>query len=111
MSQYIAKLFESWKKRILVLLDKSAWMLIAPAFFGLYFIDAATATTLIQWGLFALVLAGVSVMISRIIFPQIDLGALVKRAEESPVGAAIVATGVVTFVALIMLALVIWAKA
>lgn len=98
--------------RIGALTDASAWLLIAPALAALYVIDPALAKTFAQWSIFGLVLAGAAVMISRIIFPQIDLQALVKSVlEDRSTAAGIVAASVVFFVGLVMLSLVIWAKA
>ncbi len=75
-------------------------------------IDPALAKTFAQWSIFGLVLAGAAIMISRIVFPQIDLGALVKSTlEDKSTAAGIVAASIVFFVGMVMLALVIWAKA
>lgn len=101
----------SFWKRIAVLGDKSALVLIVPALAILYFIDQAMAVTLVQWLVFAPVLAGVAVHISRIVFPQISLNTFFTEAEKGNVASGIVAAAVILFVALIVLALVIWAKA
>lgn len=106
----LAEFFKS--SRLGALTDASAWLLIAPALAGLYAIDPALAKTFAQWSLFGLVLAGAAVMISRIIFPQIDLAALIKSVlDDKSTAAGIVAASVVFFVGLVMLALVLWAKA
>lgn len=98
--------------RLAALVDKSAWLLIAPAIAALYAIDPALAKTFAQWSIFGLVLAGVSIMISRIVFPQIELTKLVESAHtEKNAAAGLVASAVVLFVGLVILSLVIWAKA
>lgn len=98
--------------RIGALADPSAWLLIAPALAALYAIDPSLAITFAQWSIFGLVLAGASVMISRIIFPQIDLRALVESVlSEKNTAAGLVAASVVFFVGVVMLSMVIWAKA
>ena len=108
---YILNLIGDWKKRFGPLLDKSAWLLIAPALAAIFLVDPALGKTLVMWTLFALVLSGIAVVISRIIFPQIDLALLMKQVdEEKNAAAAIVASSVIVFVALIMIALVVWAK-
>lgn len=94
------------------LFDKNAWLLMGPAFLVLFFIDRAMAVTLFQWSIFGLVLAGASVVISRLVFPQIELTSLVEDAHlNKNAASAIIVAATVLFVALIMLALVIWAKA
>lgn len=109
----LAALVEFFKNsRLGALTDASAWLLIAPALAALYVIDPALAKTFAQWSIFALVLAGAAVMVSRIIFPQIDLTALIKSVlEDKSTAAGLVASAVVFFVGLVMLAMVIWAKA
>lgn len=109
----LAALIEFFKtSRLGALTDVSAWLLIAPALAALYAVDPALAKTFAQWSIFALVLAGAAVMVSRIIFPQIDLQALIKSVlEDKSTAAGIVAASVVFFVGLVMLAMVIWAKA
>ena len=106
----IAEFFSN--SRLGALADKSAWLLIAPAIAALYVVDPAMAQTLLQWALFGSVLAGAAIIISRIIFPQIKLTDLVGEAtSENNVAAGIIVAAVVLFVGLVMLALVIWAKA
>lgn len=104
-------MFDSFRKRFAVLADKSALVLIVPALAIVYLIDHAMALTLVQWLVFAPVLAGVAIHISRIVFPQIHLTSFVKAAQDGNVAAGIVTSAVILFVALIVLALVIWAKA
>lgn len=98
--------------RLGALFDKSAWLLIAPAFIGLFLIDHTMAITLIEWALFAIVLSGVAIIVSRICFPQIHLDALLAMATDGRnIGAAIVASSLIIFVALLIFSLVFWAKA
>jgi uncharacterized membrane protein YjfL (UPF0719 family) len=98
-------------KRTKALADKSAWMLMIPSIIALCFIDMSMLKTLLQWLVFAPVLAGVAVIVSRIVFPQIHLSTLVEQTEEGNTAAGILASALVLFVALIVLALVMWAKA
>lgn len=102
----------SFFKRLRALGDKSAWLLIAPAAMALFFIDASAAKTLLQWSLFGIVLAGVSIVISRIVFPQINLTDLVQDAYvEHNRASGLIASALILFVALIFIGLVVWAKA
>jgi len=106
----IAEFFQA--SRLGALADKSAWLLMAPAFAALYVIDPAMATTLAQWTVFGVVLAGAAVIISRIVFPQIKLTDLVTAAHEGGnTAAGMIVAAIVVFVGIVMLALVLWAKA
>lgn len=104
------KILEHWVKRASALLDGSAWMLIAPAFIALFYVDAALARTFTEWGLFFLVLAGVAIIVSRIIFPHLDLPDFLDRAKAGNLGAAFVAGMLVLFVGILILSGVIWVK-
>lgn len=99
--------------RLTALFDKSAWLMMAPALIGLYYTDQSLAETLVQWTMFALALAGAVVVVSRVIFPQINIGELVDLAkgEQKSLPASIIIGALVLFVGLLFLGMVIWAKA
>lgn len=101
----------SFFRRFSALVDKSALFLIIPCAFVLWFIDPAMFTTLLQWLVFAPVLAGIAIIVSRITFPQIQLSLLIKQAHEGNRAAGFVAGALILFVGLLLLALVLWAKA
>lgn len=92
------------------LVDGSAWSLILPALVALWFIDPPMAKTLAQWSLYFLVLAGMVVVISRVIFPSVNLDTLLDKAERGEVAPAVAAAAIVLFVALLVLAFVLWAR-
>lgn len=98
-------------RRLKALFDTSAWLLILPAILALLWVDDAMARTLVQWVIFAPVLAGVAIVISRIVFPQIHLTTAVRHALEDKSGpAAAIVVGIIAFVAVIFLSLVLWAR-
>ena len=101
----------SFLRRFNFLVDKSAIFLIVPCAVMLYFIDVAMFKTLLQWLVFAPVLAGIAIIVSRVTFPQVHLTELVKEAHTGNRAAGFVAGAVIIFVGLLMLALVLWAKA
>lgn len=101
----------SFLKRFKALGDKSALILIIPAVAALFFIDAAMVKTLVQWLIFAPIIAGVAVLVSRIIFPHIDLTQLIRETHEGNKASAILAGALLLFVGLLVFALVTWAKA
>jgi hypothetical protein len=101
----------SFLKRLAALADKSALVLIVPALIIAYLIDEAMALTLVQWLVFAPILAGVAIHISRIVFPQVHLTSYLQKAETGNVAAGLVASAIIVFVAAIVMALVVWTKA
>ena len=107
----LSALFERFRGgRLHATLDGSAWMLIAPALAVLFFVDSSLARTMVEWSLFALVLAGVGIIVSRITFPQIVLSDLLDDARKGNTASALVAVAVIAFVAAVLLAMVMWAK-
>jgi uncharacterized membrane protein len=107
MPQFISSFF----KRFKALGDKSALFLIIPAVAALFFIDAAMVKTLVQWLIFAPIIAGVAIMVSRVVFPQVNLTQLVKETHEGNKASAILAGALLLFVGVLVYALVTWAKA
>lgn len=102
---------KSFLRRFSFLVDKSALFLIIPCAVALYFIDQAMFATLLQWVVFAPVLAGIAIIVSRVTFPQIELTKLVKEAELENKAAGLVVAAIILFVGITMLSLVLWAKA
>lgn len=101
----------SYLKRIKTLGDKSAMLLIIPCLVALFFIDASMVKTLVQWLVFAPIIAGVAIIVSRIVFPQLNLTKLVEEVHGGNTASAILASGLLLFVGLLIFALVTWAKA
>lgn len=102
---------QSFLRRFNFLMDKSALFLIIPCAVALYFIDPAMFATLLQWIVFAPMLAGIAIIVSRVTFPQVHLTNLVKEASAGNRASGFVAGATIIFVGLLMLALVLWAKA
>lgn len=105
------KFFSSLGFRLGMLADKSALFLILPALAALYLVDSPMTVTLIQWMVFAPVIAGIAILVSRIVFPQINLTRLVKQTEEGNRASAILAGALLIFVGLLVIGLFSWAKA
>ncbi len=98
-------------KRLHALLDKGALLMILPCFLLLWFIDEAMVLTVVQWLLVAPIITGLAVIVSRMMFPQIELTQLVKEAHAGNRGAGVVVAGLLLFLGLLILSLVMWAKA
>ncbi|ATI15736.1 holin [Bordetella phage vB_BbrM_PHB04] len=97
--------------RLKALIDPSAWLLILPAVLYLFFfVDPAMVRTLLEWTSYALVLSGIAIVISRVIFPQIQLGDLMHDVMIGNRAAGTVVASVVLFVGIVVLSLVLWAK-
>lgn len=105
------------KKRLAPLFDLTSWVLFVLTIAPLYFVAPAMVTTLVQWTAFAVALAGVTIVLSRIMAPMIDLGELYRLVVGSPqvisssrLPAAILAGSLLIFMGLLLLALVLWAS-
>lgn len=90
--------------------DKNAWLLAGPAMGLLAYLDDAKLLTLLEWMVYAAVIAGFSIQISRTMFPQIKLTAMVEKAMEDSRAAGAVAAALVVFVGLLFLSLAFWTK-
>lgn len=98
-------------KRLVSFTDLSAWFLIAPAYAVLWWIDPPTAKALLQWSMYGIVMAGVAVIISRIVFPDLNLSVYLNAARfPNGTGNAIVAAALILFVGIVFFTLVFWAK-
>lgn len=93
------------------LFDKGAWLLMLPAALLLFFIDPAMLLTILQWLLVGLVIAGVTIIVSRIMFPQVSMPWLVAEIAKGNLAAGVTAAALILFVGLVFLGLVLWAKA
>ena len=104
--------FASFAKRFTAFADKSAFILTAPAVAMLYYIDPGMAKTLLQWIVFGPVLVGLALLVTRIAFPHIRFMDLVDEVHMRGCrGSAMLASSLIIFVAIVMLAFAIYAKA
>lgn len=102
---------QSITKRLRALIDKTALLMILPCFVLLWFIDEAMTLTVVQWLLVAPIITGLAVIVSRMMFPQINLTRLLEEAHGGNRASGIVVAGLLLFVGLLILSLVTWAKA
>lgn len=102
-------LLQSWR-RALPLFDGSAWLMAGVGLFILALLDWRTAATLAQWSLFALVVGALTIIISRITFPQIDLSELMDRVKAGDSPAARVVAALLIYCALVFIGVALWAK-
>lgn len=106
-----ARLWFETKARLAPFVDPSAWVLLLVSGVPLFFIDPAMLLTLVQWTAYGLALAGVTVVISRVIFPQIRLQEWLEVAARGNIAAGLVVAALIFMISMIFLGLVLWAKA
>jgi hypothetical protein len=108
------KLLKRWygkfEARIHAFGDKSAWFLMLPALLILSLIDLPRTAAILGWMLFAAVLIGFCIQISRIAWSPINLVDLIERAKEDPLACAIIVAAVVYFVGQLFGSLVVWTR-
>jgi len=93
------------------LLDPSAWgvILLCVGLVALY--DRPMAVTLLQWTPFGMALTGVTIMLSRVAFPDVNLLEMLDLARHGNQAAAKVVLGIMLFMAATFLGLVLWSRA
>lgn len=102
------------KRRLLPLLDLSTWVLLVISAVPLYFLAPAMLITLAQWTAYGMTLAGIAVVLCRMVLPQIDLTALARASwagGPNALPSAIMFAAVVFLLATFFGGLVLWAKA
>lgn len=99
------------RSRLLPLKDLSAWVLLILAAVPMALINPAMLLTLGTWTLYGLALAGIAVMLNRLVLPQVYLNEWLMRARQGNVAAGIVVAAILMLLGIFFLGLVIWAKA
>lgn len=106
----LGNLFKKFKPRLAALIDKSALFLILPALAIVACIDLPRTLSVVTWMLFAAILVGFCIQISRAAWSPINLVGLIDKAGEDPRAAATVVAAVIHFVGFLVLALVLWTR-
>lgn len=106
-----AAIWQAVRARVIAFLDPTAWLIFAFTILPLLFVDPVMVKTVVQWSAVGLAFAGLVVMLSRAILPQINLAEFVIEAKRGNQAAGLVVLGVVMFMAALFLGLVLWAKA
>ncbi len=91
--------------------DVRAWVVIVLCAGGVSLFDPVMAKTVLQWVLLFGVFAGITVIVSRHVLPQINLGEQVRAAYDGNVGAGLVVLGLLIFMSALVLSLVLWGRA
>jgi heme/copper-type cytochrome/quinol oxidase subunit 1 len=106
--------FARFHKRLTPFADIGFWVLTVLSLVPLMIINPPMALTLLQWCAFFLALAGASIVICRILLPQVDLSEwleVIRKGYPGAVPAAIVFAATVFLLSSVLLAMVLWAKA
>jgi len=100
-------------KRLSPFADVGFWVLTLISLVPLLLLNWAMAVTLLQWSAFLVAFAGASIVVCRILLPQVDLTEYLERvkAGTSGTGAGLVVLSVCLLLSTILLAMVLWAKA
>lgn len=115
MREYLNRFKNRLVSRLSPFFDMTAWVLMVVSIVPLLLIDRAMVVTLIQWTFYALALAGITVVISRVLLPQVSLSEWLREAREgareSRTAAALIVLAVALIICSIFLGLVLWVKA
>lgn len=101
------------KKRLIPFGDLTLWILLGLTLIPLAVVNLPMLITLAQWTAFAIALAGVAVLLCRIMLPMVDLGALYEAACDGSmtVPQALVFASTVILLSVLFIGLVLWGKA
>lgn len=88
--------------------DSRIFLLIFPATILLWFLDPVLTETWMQWGLVIFAVAGLSLLLRKILFNTFDMSAAIEKAVESSAGAGQVVMAVAIVMASIMLSVTLW---
>ncbi len=102
--------FELWKNRVVALFDGSAWLLLALGALAMALIDWVLLLTLLRWSAVALCFCGLTIVMSRLVLPQITLADWLERARLGDLAASLVVASLLGFMGALLLSVVLWAK-
>lgn len=88
--------------------DSRIFILIFPATFILWLLDPILTETWCQWGLVIFAVAGLTLLLRKILFNSFDMSAAIEKACESSNGAGIVVLAVAIMMASIMFSVTLW---
>lgn len=112
MNQIASTFVGKLKARLIPLLDISAWVLLLTSAVPMLLLNPAMVVTLVTWTAYGIALAGISVMLNRLVLPQIKLDTFLREAlNNGNVAAGIVVAAVLLLLGIFFLGLVLWAKA
>ena len=112
MNQIAPTFVGKLKARLIPLLDISTWVLLLTSAVPMLLLNPAMVVTLVTWTAYGIALAGISVMLNRLVLPQIKLDTFLREAlDNGNVAAGIVVAAVLLLLGIFFLTLIIlpWA--
>lgn len=97
-------------KRLSAFLDKSAWVLVVVGAVVLGLSDVTLLEVLAKWTSFTFIVAGIAIVLSKIVFPTISLSEHLEKVKEGSVASGLVVAAIVVFVASVIYSVIFWAK-
>lgn len=88
--------------------DSRIYILVVPATILLFIIDPIIAQTWMQWGIVLPIIAGVTLVLRKILFNTLDMSAAIEKACETPSGSGSVVLAVAIVMAAVLLSATIW---
>lgn len=88
--------------------DLRILMLTVPATIVLWLLDPILTQTWVQWGMAIFVVAGITLLVRKILFHSFDMSAAIEKAVETSGGAGQVVMAVAIVMAAIMLSVTLW---
>jgi hypothetical protein len=110
LNQLVPSFLSELRLRLAALLDKSAWLLILPALALLLWAYSPAVATLLQWALYVPLFAGISIIVSLLVFPQVKVQELYDAALIGNLSAALVLVALMSFYLVLLLTLLSWVR-
>lgn len=104
------ELITKFTTRLSAFLDKSAWILVIIGALILGFTDGVLLGVLVKWTSFMFIVAGLAIVLSKLVFPTISFSAFIEYVKAGNIAAGMVMAAVILFVAMAMYTVVFWAK-
>lgn len=88
--------------------DSRVYLLIVPATIILFLIDDVLAKTWLQWGVVLPIIAGITLILRKILFNTLDLSSAIEKACETPGGSGHVVMAVAIVMAAVLVSATLW---
>lgn len=88
--------------------DYRIYFLIIPFTFLTFWIDPIVAKAWMEWGAALPIIVGVTLLVRKIMFPDVDLSATVDKATETPAGAGNVVLAIAIISSAFMICATLW---
>jgi uncharacterized membrane protein YjfL (UPF0719 family) len=104
------KMLDKWIGRGKALVDGSAWLMILPFLFLMWYIDPIETKTKLLFLLQLPVIVGVALMLARVAVPALSITELMREVRAGNVAAGVTLLGLLVFVGLVVMTAAGWTK-